>query len=138
MRGDSGCGSCIASNIDCRDIDDASVLLPPSPNACLACSCDPNCAVGVALPELPVINNLLNASTSIDARPGLARFVGGITALSRSGCSIVSSVFENGFAGALFDLGLCTASSSDASEVMFSKGSSSRGTGGVGAVVNIE
>jgi hypothetical protein len=31
VRGDSGCGSCIASNIDCRDMDDVSVLLPPSP-----------------------------------------------------------------------------------------------------------
>lgn len=128
----------MASNIDCRDIDDASVLLPPSPNACIACACNPDCAVGVAIPVLPVINNLLNASTSIDARTGLPRLVGGITGLSRSGCSIVSSVFENGFAGALLELGLCIVSSSHASEVMLSKGSSSRGIGGVGAVVNIE
>lgn len=34
VRGDSGNGSCTASNIDCRDIDDVSVLLPPSPRAC--------------------------------------------------------------------------------------------------------
>ena len=33
VRGDSGCGSCIGSKIDCRDNDDVSVLLPPSPKA---------------------------------------------------------------------------------------------------------
>jgi hypothetical protein len=33
VRGDSGCGSCIASKMDCRDNDDVSVLLPPSPRA---------------------------------------------------------------------------------------------------------
>ena len=32
VRGDSGCVSWIASKIDCRETDDVSVLLPPSPN----------------------------------------------------------------------------------------------------------
>jgi hypothetical protein len=32
VRGDSGCASCIGSKIDCRDTDDVSVLLPPSPS----------------------------------------------------------------------------------------------------------
>lgn len=35
VRGDSGCGSCIFSNRDCLDVDEASVLLPPSPKACV-------------------------------------------------------------------------------------------------------
>jgi len=35
VRGDSGKGSCTASKIDCRDIEDVSVLLPPSPRACI-------------------------------------------------------------------------------------------------------
>jgi hypothetical protein len=32
VRGVSVCISCMVSNIDCRDTDDVSVLLPPSPN----------------------------------------------------------------------------------------------------------
>jgi hypothetical protein len=128
----------MASNIDCRETDDVSVPLPPSPKACITCTCSPdcNCAGGVAKPELPVNSSLLNASTSMDARPGLVTFVGGIIGLSRSGCSMVSSVFENGFAGAL--LGLPIASSSDISEVALSNGSSLRGNGGVGSFANIE
>jgi len=91
--------------------------------------------VGVPSPESPVISNLLNASTSIDARPELVMFVGPAACPPRSGCSIISKVFENGFAGAL--LGLWTASSSDVSEVVLSKGSSSRGIG-VGGFADIE
>jgi hypothetical protein len=71
----------------------------------------------------------LNASTSKEALPGLDTLVDGSTGPSRSasGRSIVSNVFENGFAGAF--LGLLIASSSDISDVMLSKGSSFRGTG---------
>ena len=100
VRGDSACASCIGSKIDCRDNDDVSVLLPPSPNAWCACTCEVVGGVDIPSPEFPVISNLLNASTSNDARPRLATFVGGITGPSLSGCSIVSRVFWNGFAGA--------------------------------------
>lgn len=72
-------------------------------------------------PEFPVINSLLKASTSIDARPGLGTFVGGIVGVSRA-FSIVSNVLEKGFAGAL---DLSSSSSSEVSEVAVSKGSSS-------------
>lgn len=88
----------------------------------------------VPSPESPVISNLLKASTSNDARPGLITFVG-TAACPRSGCSIISKVFENGFAGAL--LGFSTSSSSDVSEFVLSKGSSSRGIG-VGGFADIE
>jgi hypothetical protein len=77
----------------------------------------------------------LNASTSIDARPGLETFVGTIVGPSLSGCSIVSNVFENGFAGAL--LGILASPSSEMSDPMISKGSSSRGIG-VGGFADIE
>lgn len=83
-------------------------------------------------PALPVINNLLNASTSIDARPAVVVFGVCDIAASRSGFSIVSKVLENGFAGAL--LGLLDSSSSDVSEVTLSNGSSARGFGGEGGL----
>lgn len=38
VRGDSGCASCTGSKIDCLDSDEVSVLLPPSPNACVICA----------------------------------------------------------------------------------------------------
>ena len=62
------------------------------------------------------MSSLLNASTSIDALPGLVRFVAGAADASRFGCSIVSSVFEKGLRGACG--GLLIASSSDVSEVI--------------------
>jgi hypothetical protein len=77
----------------------------------------------------------LNASTSIDARPGFVMFVGAAACPPRSGCSIISNVFENGFAGALADIVI--SSSSDESEFVLSKGSSSRGIG-VGGFADIE
>lgn len=123
--------------MDCRDNDDVSVLLPPSPKPWCAGACE---VVGVDIPSpaFPVMSNLLNASTSRDARPGLATFVGGIIGPSLSGCSIVSSVFWNGFAGAWACFGMLTASSSDVSSEMLSKGSfSSRGIG-VGGFADIE
>jgi hypothetical protein len=133
VRGDSGCGSCIASYIDCRDNEDVSVLLPPSPpNACATCNCDVDCAVGVdgPKPEFPVINNLLKASTSIDARPGLGTGVfWPIPGPLRCVCSIVSNVLENGFAGALPGLA-CLPSSSSEADSKLSNGSGSR-SGGV-------
>lgn len=101
VRGDSGWGSCIVSNIDCLDRELVSVLLPPSPKAWVTCACDADCAVGVLTPEFPVISSLLKASTSIDARPGLETCGGAMAGLSRPGFSMVSNVFENGFAGAL-------------------------------------
>jgi len=73
------------------------------------------------------MSNLLNASTSIDARPGLTTFGGGAV---DPGASIVSRVLENGFAGAAE--GRCAwtmPSSSDDSEAALSKGSFSRGIG---------
>lgn len=135
VRGDSGNGSCTASKIDCRDIDDVSVLLPPSPRLCATCVCAPGWAADVLSPALPVINNLLNASTSIDALPAVVVLVGCDSGASRSGCSIVSSVFENGFAGAL--LGLLVPSSSEVSDVTLSKGSSAREIGGEGGLPGV-
>ena len=41
VRGDSAWASCIASKIDCRDNDEVSVLLPPSPKACVTCAGGP-------------------------------------------------------------------------------------------------
>jgi len=73
------------------------------------------------------MSSLLNASTSIDALPGLVTFVAGVADASRFDCSIVSSVFEKGLRGACE--GLLTASSSDVSEVILSNGSSSLGIG---------
>jgi hypothetical protein len=84
-------------------------------------------------PASPVINNLLKASTSIEARPGLVTVVAGITGPPRSVCSIVSNVFEKGFAGALVTPS--TASSSDDSDVMFSKGSPSSRNIAVGGLL---
>lgn len=135
VRGDSGNGSCTASKIDCRDIDDVSVLLPPSPRACATCAGAAACAGGVLNPALPVINNLLNASTSIDALPAFVVFGVCDVGASRSGFSIVSKVLENGFAGAL--LVLIDSSSSDVSEVTLSKGSSVRGIGGEGGLPDV-
>lgn len=111
------------------------MLLPPSPNACVIWICDGLGGVDVPSPESPVINSLLKASTSIDARPGLETFVGGFAGISRCGFSIVSSVFENGFAGAL---GWLSPSSSEISDVAVSKGSSSCGIGGVGGLADKE
>lgn len=85
-------------------------------------------------PAFPVINNLLNASTSIEALPAVVFGVCDIEA-SRSGFSIVSKVLENGFAGAL--LGLLDSSSSDVSEVTLSNGSSARGFGGEGGLAGV-
>ena len=79
--------------MDCRDNDDVSVLLPPSPNPWCACACDAVGGVEIPNPAFPVMSNLLNASTSKEALPGLATFVGGIAGPSLSGCSIVSRVF---------------------------------------------
>jgi hypothetical protein len=62
-------------------------------------------------------------------------FVGTAACPPRSGCSIISKVFENGFAGAL--AGTCTPSSSEVSEFVLSNGSSSRGIG-VGGFADIE
>jgi hypothetical protein len=69
----------------------------------------------------------LNDSTSKDALPGFDIFVGGTAGPSPPGRSIVSNVFENGFAGVF--PGPLLVSSSDVSDVLLSKGSSSRGIG---------
>lgn len=127
VRGVSVWLSCIGSNIDCRDTDDVSVLLPPSPNPGCICAGDAVGGVTIPRPAFPVMSNLLNASTSIDALPGLVMFGGEIAVCSRPGFSIVSNVFENGFNGACV-AGL-TSSSSERSDVVLSNGSSSRGIG---------
>jgi hypothetical protein len=69
VRGDSGCISCIGSNIDCLEADDASVLLPPSFNACPIFTAGAMLEDGAVASVLPVISNRLNASTSRDALP---------------------------------------------------------------------
>lgn len=100
--------------------------VPLFPSACeyVPCACVPYGVTSEAIPESPVINNRLKASTSIEARPGFI-ILGLVTAgLSCSDRSIVSNVLENGFAGAL--LGLLSASSSDTSDIIPSKGSCSR------------
>jgi hypothetical protein len=136
VRGDSACASCTGSNIDCRDKDDVSVLLPPSPNPWCTCACEVVGGVDMPSPAFPVISNLLNASTSKEARPRLATFVGGIIDPSLSGCSIVSRVFWNGFAGACF--GMLIASSSDVPSDMLSNGSLSSCGIGVGGFAEME
>jgi hypothetical protein len=121
VRGDSVLVSCAASKIDCLDIDDASVLLPPSPRAwCATCAGTWRGDAEVPSPALPVIKSLLKASTSIDALPELPIF--GVPSLSRCVGSIVANVFENGFAGTF--LTLSTTSSSEISDTVLSKGSS--------------
>jgi hypothetical protein len=90
VRGDSGSAPCIGSNIDCRDMDDASVLLPPSPS--LWCRCAGGVpSVDTPSPAFPVKSSLLKASTSKDALPWFICFGGPVP--SRTDCSIVSNVF---------------------------------------------
>jgi hypothetical protein len=122
----------MGSNIDCRDTDEVSVLLPPSPKPGCICAGDAVGGVASPRPAFPVMSNLLNASTSIDALPGLVIF-GGEIAVSLPGFSIVSNVFENGFMGAC-EAGL-TSSSPERSDVVLSNGSSSRGIG-VGGLIS--
>lgn len=73
------------------------------------------------------MSSLLNASTSIEARPGLVILGADTAEGSRRGFAIVSKVFEKGFNGACE--GGLTPSSSDVSDVVPSKGSSSLVTG---------
>lgn len=136
VRGDSGCGPWIASNIEVRDREDVSVPLLPSAKGYTPCACVPYCVTGVASSEFPVNNSRLKASTSIDALPGLIRLGLDTGGLSRSERSIVSKVFENGFAGAL--LCLPRASSSSTSDITPSKGSLSLVTGGSRCRANTE
>jgi hypothetical protein len=105
VRGDSGCGSCIGSNMDCRDIDEVSVLPPDGP-------------------ALPVSNRRLKASTSSDGFPTPTPS-GGFEAVFSAAlpeCSNVSKVFEKGFDGARA-IGCAVISSSDGSDIEVSKGS---------------
>jgi hypothetical protein len=85
----------------------------------------------VLIPAFPVNNSLLNASTSIDALTGVVVIVVGVVVIpnaSRSGCSIVSNVFEKGFSiGAL--AGFLVSSSSERSDVTLPNGSSSSSDG---------
>jgi hypothetical protein len=69
----------------------------------------------VSSDELPVINSLLNASTSIDALPGLRIF--DMPSPSRPERSMVAKVFENGFAGICFCMS--TTSLSELGETSF-------------------
>lgn len=71
VRGDSGCGSCTGSNMDCRDIDDVSVLLLLSKTGGLmgfgvAATCDGGRPELRGL-DIPVISRFLKPSTSSDA-----------------------------------------------------------------------
>jgi hypothetical protein len=89
----------------------------------------------VLIPAFPVINSLLKASTSIDALTGFVVTVVVIPNASRSGCSIVSNVFEKGFSiGAL--AGFLASSSSERSDATLSKGSSSSSCGMVKGCLN--
>lgn len=69
VRGVSCGGGCVESKMDCRDMDDASVMLPPSPAAPVGCRWDgdaaaaDNAAAGTG--PWPVKSSLLNASTSM-------------------------------------------------------------------------
>lgn len=126
----------MGSNIDCRDNDDASVLLPPSPSPRCVGAGDKVGGVEIPKPEFPVISNLLKASTSMDALPGLVTLAAGGAENSLPGFSIVSNVFEKGFfIGACAGLTTPT-SSSRASELAFSNGSPSLGIG-VGGFVYV-
>jgi len=105
VLGDSGCISCGCSNIDCRDIDDVSVLL-------LLSNWTPLGMLGRGVifgdcpdwrgPGFPVMSRFLKLSTSRDALllPDAA-----LSAAVRSSplplsCgSIDANVFEKGFAG---------------------------------------
>jgi hypothetical protein len=132
VRGDSGCISCIGSNIDCLDADDdASVLLPPSFNAsCTKFIGGAKPEAGVAASALPVMSNRLNASTSRDAFPTpvppsvlLCEVV-----LDESVPSVrskVANVFWKGFGGieVLLSVSVSSPESSELSVAAFSKGS---------------
>lgn len=69
VRGDSGCGSCTGSNMDCREMDDVSVLLLSKTEALMGLGA---VAAGGGGPELrgldiPVMSRFLKPSTSSDA-----------------------------------------------------------------------
>jgi hypothetical protein len=100
VRGVSEGASCIGSNSDCLDIDEVSVLLPPSPKWCI-CPGDSAGGDDIPSPAFPVISSLEKASTSSEARTGPAAFDVGAVGPSLCVRSIVSKVFENGLGGAL-------------------------------------
>lgn len=72
--------SCVFSKMDCRDIDDVSVMLPVSPPSEGAGPC-------------PVINSLLKASTSMPALLVGDACSPGLSAPSLASRSMSSSVF---------------------------------------------
>lgn len=95
----------MVSKSDCLDTDEVSVLLPSGPLRIYTSDEDGAASAaggGEDVPGSPrsLISILLKASTSIDAFPGLVIACGGVGSTSVSGCSIVSNVFEKGFAGA--------------------------------------
>lgn len=100
VLGESACTSCAGSNIECFEIEEVSVLLllSPMPNTV----CAGGAAGGELLPrpEFPVINILLNASTSIGTFPVPVDCAVVEVNSSRPPPSKVSSVLANGFAGA--------------------------------------
>lgn len=98
VRGVS-CGRCAESNMDCRDIEDASVILPPSPATPVGCRWDGEEAAGLdtaaGTGPWPVNSSLLNASTSM---PPFAAAVPCSPSFALR--SISSKVFWKGFGGA--------------------------------------
>lgn len=95
--------SCIyvASNKDCRDTDEASVILPPSPVVAVWCE-ELEVLLVAAAPGVgpwPVNNNLLKASTSRPAFPGDRFCSADDCPPSFAACSMSSNVLPKGLAG---------------------------------------
>lgn len=91
----------VASNKDCRDTDEASVVLPPSPVVPVWCE-ELEVLLVAAVPDAgpwPVNSNLLNASTSRPAFPPEAFCCAAGCPPSFPACSMSSNVLPKGFAG---------------------------------------
>jgi hypothetical protein len=103
VLGDSAGASCAGSSSDCRDIDDASVLLPLSTTAALAELGAAGCGACVVCRGygLPVRSMFLKLSTSREALllPGAAPSAEARSSPPALWGSILASVFANGFAG---------------------------------------
>jgi len=104
-------GTATVSNMDCRDTDEASVMLAAS-GASDGGFCVPglDTAVDGTVPgtvACPVMSSLLKASTSNAPFPPAVPLCSG--GLSVAACSISSSVFLNGFGGGRPDTGIVVA-----------------------------
>lgn len=105
VRGDSETASCERPYMECRDVDEASVLLLLG-----VYFCDMIVSAGsVRGPALPVISSLVKESTSSGPRPVPVPCFAALVSSPAIDVdpldSIVASVLENGFGGAWFCLG---------------------------------